>query len=170
MTTPTLTSQVPAVTDYLVTTAQSWPSLAGVLVVDGPQAPVVTQDIGQVLWIGANPADVGGVGAEAEQNWPVMDNARTRDETGTLTCAAQFWSGDSTQKPNRDGAAAIVAAVELMLRGTPRVGGPGDATMGGLVMWSGVAGPYEWYPRSSTKGAQVLVVFRVTWRARLTTS
>jgi len=166
----TTTSQVPAVTDYLVATAQAWPSLDGVLVVDGPQTPVATQDMQQVLWIGANPAELTGTSAEADQNWPVMDSARTRDENGTITCAAQHWSGDTTIKTHRDGAAAIVAAVELMLRGTPRVGGPGDASMGGLVMWSGVAGPYEWYPRQVANGALMLTVFRITYRARLTTS
>jgi hypothetical protein len=166
----TTTSQVPAVTDWLVAAAQSSAALSDVTVVDGPQIPAATQNRPQVLWIGADPASLNDAAAEAAQNWPVMDNARTRDEDGAITCAAQDWSGDTTISTHRDGAAAIVAAVELLLRGTPRVGGPGDATMGGLVMWSGVDGPYAWYPRQVANGALVLVTFRVTYRARLTTS
>lgn len=166
----TTTSQVPAVTDWLVNACQGSAALSAVTVADGPQPPAATQDMQQVLWIGADPASLGDVAAEADQDWPVLDHARTRDENGTITCAAQHWSGDTTIKTHRDGAAAIVAAVELLLRGDTLTGGPGDASMGGLVMWSGVSGPYQWYPRQVASGALVLVVFRITYRARLTTS
>lgn len=166
----TTTSQIPAVTDWLVNAAQTSDALSGVSVFDGPQVPAATQSMESVLWIGADPASLSEATGEADQMWPVMDNARTRDEDGVITCAAQHWSGDTTIATHRNGAAAIVAAVELLLRGTPRVGGPGDATMGGLVMWSGVAGPYAWYPRQVANGALVLVTFKITYRARLTTS
>jgi len=166
----TTTSQIPAVTDWLVGAAGNSAALAGVAVFDGPQVPAATQSMESVLWIGADPADLGGAAAEATQDWPVMDYARTRDEDGVITCSAQHWSGDTTIKTHRDGAAGIVAAVELLLRGTPGTGGPGDASMGGLVMWSGVAGPYQWYPRQVAAGALMLVTFRITYRARLTTS
>lgn len=166
----TTTSQVPAVTDWLVAAAQVSAALAGVSVFDGPQPPVATQAIQQVLWIGADPANLGDAAAEADQDWPVMDHARTRDENGVIVCAAQHWSGDTTVKTHRDGAAAIVAAVELLLRGDTLTGGPGDASMGGLVMWSQVAGPYQWYPRQVAGGTAMLVVFRITYRARLVTT
>jgi len=166
----TTTSQIPAVTDWLVNAAENAAALSGVSVFDGPQVPAATQSMESVLWIGADPASLSEATAEASQDWPVMDNARTRDEDGTITCSAQHWSGDTTIKTHRDGAAAIVAAVELLLRGTPRTGGPGDATMGGLVQWSGVSGPYAWYPRQVANGALMLVTFRITYRARLTTS
>lgn len=166
----TTTSQIPAVTDWLVNAAENAAALAGVSVFDGPQVPAATQSMESVLWIGADPASLSEATAEASQDWPVMDNARTRDEDGAITCSAQHWSGDTTIKTHRDGAAAIVAAVELLLRGTPRTGGPGDATMGGLVQWSGVSGPYAWYPRQIASGALMLVTFRITYRARLTTS
>jgi hypothetical protein len=170
----TTTSQVPAVTDWLFAAAQASASLGAaspqVYVFDGPQPPAATQSLERVLWIGADPANPGDAAAEADQDWPVMDHARTRGENGVITCAAQHWSGDTTVKTHRDGAAAIVAAVELLLRGDTLTGGPGDASMGGLVQWSGVAGPYQWYPRQVAGGTAMLVVFRVTYRARLVTT
>jgi hypothetical protein len=174
VTTPTLTSRVPQVTDWLVQAAEASTLLganptAPVSVFDGPQPPASTQDLERVLWIGANPASLTEAGADADQDWPVMDHARTRDEDGAVECAAQHWSGDTANKTHRDGAAAIVAGVELLLRGDTLTGGPGDASMGGLVMWSGVSGPYAWYPRQVASGALMLVTFRITYRARLTT-
>lgn len=169
----TTTSQVPAVTDWLFSAAQSSPLLGAdspqVYVFDGPQAPAATQSLERVLWIGADPANTNAMSAESVQAWPVMDHARTKDEDGTITCAAQHWDG-SSNKENRDGAAAIVGGVELLLRGDTLTDSPGDASMGGLVMWSAVEGPFEWYPRKIGGGTAVLVVFRITFRARLTTS
>jgi len=165
----TTTSQVPAITDYLVTTAQAWPSLAGVTVVDGPQPSKTLETIQKLLWIGADPAQPQDPAADDVQAWPVLDYARTKDEDGTVTCAAQDWSGDTSNKVHRDGAAAIVAGVELMLRGNPNQGGPGDASMGGLVLWSGVDA-HTWYPRQVSNGALCLVVFRIIYKARLVTS
>jgi hypothetical protein len=170
----TTTSQTPAVIDWLVAAAKSSPLLGAaspqVYVFDGPQPPAATQSLERVLWIGANPALPNDDAAGSVQAWPVMDHARTRDEDGDVTCAAQHWSGDTANKVHRDGAAAIVAAVELLLRGDTLTGGPGDASMGGLAMWSSVDGPFAWYPRQMTTGLAWLVTFKITFRARLTTS
>ena len=170
----TTTSQVPAVIDYLVTACQQSAALgasttAPVIVVDGP--PVTSDTFGDPLhlYIGGVPGSDEAT-AEADQNWPVMDNARTRDENGVITCTADAWSGSTVMQTVRASCASIVAAVELLLRGTPRAGGPGDASMGGLVMWSGVAGPYSWTQRQTTQGAGCSCSFRITYRARLTTS
>ena len=165
----TTTSQVPAITDYLVAAAAAWPALAGVTVFDGPQVPVATTGIERVLWIGADPAQLPNPTADAVQAWPVLDFARTKDEDGTITCAAQHWSGDTTVKAHRDGAAAIVAGMELLLRGNPAQGGPGDASMGGLALWSGVDA-LTWYQRQVANGALCLVTFTIVYKARLVTS
>jgi hypothetical protein len=169
----TTTSQVPAVTDWLVSACKASASLGQaspqVYVFDGPQPPAATQSLQRALWIGCSPLQPDAVAATAVQAWPLMDKARTRDEDGDITCAAQHWSGDTTVKVHRDGAAAIVAAVELLLRGDGRTG-PGDATMGGLVLWSSVDGPYEWAPRQIAGGVAVLVTFKVAYRARLVTT
>lgn len=176
MTTPTLTSLVPAVTDYLVTAASASPLLgahptAKVSVFDGPQPPNATQGLERVLWIGADPAALGDAAAEAEQAFPVMDHARTRDEDGSIVIAAQHWNGSTDNKVHRDGVAAIIGGVELLLRGLPQdPGSPGDTTMGGLVWWSEVTGPYAWQPRQLANGASCLVTCFVTYHARLTTA
>jgi hypothetical protein len=170
----TTTSQVPAVIDWLVSAAKSSPLLGAaspqVMVFDGPQPPAATQSLPLVLWIGANPAEDGTATATAQQAWPFIDKGRTRDEDGDIVCAAQCWDGDPVNKNLRDGAAAIVAGVELLLRGVPANGGPGDLTMGGLVFWSSVDGPFAWYPRKIANGTAMLVTFTVSFRARLTTS
>lgn len=168
----TTTSLVPAVIDYLYSVAQSSPLLGQaspkVSVFDGVQPPAATQSLNRVLWIGADPTQPDGVFADGAQSWPVMDNARTKDEDSTVTCSAQHWSGDPSVKVHRDGAAAIVAGVEEMLRGNGQTG-PGDATMGRLVMWSGVD-VGRWETRQLAGGVAVLVVFTVIYRGRLITT
>lgn len=164
------TSVVPAVIDYLVAQARAAPALAGVMVVDGPQPSKSLQDIEQVLWIGADPADPGGDMAQADQKWPYSDKARTRDEDAVVVCAAQHWSGDTSNKVHRDGAMAIIAALDDLIRGDPSAGGPGDASMGGLVFWSGILGPYVFRPRQQGGGASMLVTFNVVYHARLLVS
>lgn len=168
----TTTSQVPAVIDYLVAAAQASALLGAanpkVSVFDGPQPPAATQSLPQVLWIGCDPSQQDGVFADATQSWPILDNARTKDEDGILTCSAQHWSGDPSNKVHRDGAAAIVAGVETLLRGNGTTG-PGDATMGRLVFWSGVD-VGRWETRQIAGGVACLVVFTVIYRARLVTT
>ena len=163
------TTQVPAVIDYLVATAPAFVP-AGTQVFDGPPPVKTALTFEQVLWIGHDPGTPGEATAEAEQDWPVLDQARTVDEDGTVTCVARHWSGDTTVKVHRDGAAAIAGGVELMLRGTTTSGGPGDTQMGGLVFWSHVTGPWQWYPAQLTNGAEMVCVFRVAYRARLMAS
>jgi len=166
----TTTSRVPEVIDYLVATAQAASALTGVLVLDGPQIPAAWQTRKQVLWFGADPASLGEAAGESAQDFATaMSQGKLKDELGSILCAARHWSGDKTSKTHRDGAAAIVAAVELMLRSTPDAGGPGDATMGGLVFWSQVGGQMAWFPKQVTNGAECLVTFHVTYMARLTT-
>jgi hypothetical protein len=170
----TTTTQVPAVIDYLVAASRQSPSLGAsasskVIVIDGP--PLTTDTFADQLhlYIGGIP-NTEAVTATAVQAWPVMDSARTRDEDGDITLVADAWGGTTVLKTVRDQCALIVAGVELILRGTPKTGGPGDATMGGLVMWSGVDGPFSWTPRQTQQGAGCSCEFRVTYRARLTTS
>lgn len=176
MSTPTLTSQVPAVIDWLVAAATASPLLganptARVSVFDGEQVPAATAGLERVLWIGADPAALGDAAAEAEQDFPLLDHARTRDEHGSIVIAAQHWNGATGNKVHRDGVAAIIAGVELLLRGLPQdADSPGDATMGGLVWWSEVTGPFAWRPRQVTSGALCLVTCFVTYRTRLTTA
>ena len=165
------TSQIPAVTDYLV--AQATAALPDVIVFDGPNLTTDTLAEPLHLWIGydAKSSSADEAGAEATQAFATaFDQGRNRDEDGEIVCTADAWGGGKTLKTYRDQAAGIVAGVELLLRGLPQTGGPGDASMGGLCLWSGVAGPFAWYPRQTQNGAGMGVTFRVTYRARLTTS
>lgn len=168
----TLTSQTPDVLDYLVAQCQASQALQGVTVVDGPNVSGSLSGVEQVLWVGHDPRSVGEPDGEAEQAFALsMDQGRTRDETGTVTLTAKHWSGETESfKVHRDGCKAIVAVVELMLRGLPSNGGPGDYTMGGLVLWSHVTGPFQWYQDLIDGGGEALCVFRVGHRGRLTTS
>jgi hypothetical protein len=167
------TTQASAVIGYLVSTCEASASLGQaspqVYVFDGPQPSRALSGVQRALWIGSNPASDTEAGVTATQEFAGMDMGLKRNEAGEVVCAAQCWSGDTAIAIQRDGADAIVAAVELLLRGTPRSGGPGDTSMGGLVLWSQVSGPFEWYQRQQPNGASVLCVFRVSYRARLVT-
>jgi hypothetical protein len=170
----TTTSQVPAVIDWLVNACRQSAALgasasAPVIVIDGP--PVTSDTFGDPLhlYVGGVPGSDEAT-ATAMQSWPVIDHARTRDEDGDITLTADAWGGGTAMKAQRDACAAIVGAVELLLRGIPADGGPGDATMGDLVLWSSVDGPLVWTPRQATQGAGCSCSFRVSYRARLTTS
>ena len=170
----TVTSRIPDVIDWLVNAATVSASLgasplAPVTVHDGPPPTSETLAAPLHLYIGWDQVTGGGQGADAVQDWPVLDKARTRDENGTVICTADGWTGSTTGKTARDLCKGIVAGVELLLRGDGTTG-PGDASMGGLVMWSGVAGPFEWFPRQTADGAGCACVFRITYRARLVTT
>jgi hypothetical protein len=169
----TTTTQVPAVIDYLVAAAQASTQLGQadpvVVVLDGPQITDDTLTEPLHLWVGYDPLNPGVAAATAAQDWPVLDHARTLDEDGEITCAAEAWSGTPVMKTQRDACDAIVAAVALLLRGTPAAGGPGDTQMGGLVFWSRVQAG-EWYQRPSQGGISVMHVFKVMYQARLVTT
>lgn len=168
-----MTSMVPAVTDYLVTTCQASALLGAatppVVVLDGPDVTADVRVSQRLLWIGYSPASPATAAGVAQQDWPNLDHARTLDEQGEITCAAECWSGDTVIKTSRDGCAAIVAAVSQLLRGTPVSSGPGDTTMGGLVFWSRLSA-WEWTQQQDGEGAAVLCVFKVSYYARLSAS
>lgn len=168
----TLTSQVPAVIDYLIAKAQASASLgasatAKVAVHDGPPATGDELAGQRNLWIGWDQVNGSPGGENSAQSWPLLDMARTRDEDGSVTCTADAWLGGS-MKEARDMCAAVVAGVELLLRGNGQTG-PGDATMGRLVLWSAVD-DLHWFPRRDSSGTGMACVFTVTFRARLTTT
>lgn len=169
----TTTSQVPAVIDYLVAQATASTSLgastsAKVRVIDGP--PPTGDELAQqrLLFIGWDQVNGTAQGEDDAQSWSILDNGRTKEEDGAVTCTADAWTGSSTLKTARDMCAAIVGGVELLLRGNGSTG-PGDLSMGRLVFWSQVEA-LKWYPRQDQQGAGMACVFTVTFRARLTTT
>lgn len=167
------TTQVPDVLDYLVAACQASASLGAatpaVIVLDGPNITKDTLALPLHLWIGYDPMSPGEAVATTEQDWPVLDQARTLDEAGEVVCAAEAWGGGATVKTLRDQCDAIVGAVDLLLRGTTVSGGPGDTQMGGLVFWSRVSAG-SWYQRPSQDGISVMHVFKIVYQARLVSS
>lgn len=164
-------SMVPAVIDYLVARCQASPLLGAatppVVVVDGPN---VTADLlvnQRLLWIGYDHVTASADTGQGDLSWPLLDAGKTDDEAGEVTCSAQFWSGDTTMKPNRDGCAAIVGAVAGLVRGYPPHGDAGDTTMGGLVFWSGISRA-AWVQQQKSDGAVAVCVFTVIFEARET--
>lgn len=169
----TTTSQVPAVTDYLFAQATASANLgasatAKVLVHDGPLPYGEELTAERNLWIGWDQVNGSAGGEDSAQSWSILDHARTREEDGTVTCTADAWTGSVKLKTARDMCAAIVAGVELLLRGDGNTG-PGNARMGGLAFWSSVD-DLKWYPRQDQQGAGMACVFTVGFRARLVTT
>jgi hypothetical protein len=169
----TAASLAPAVIDYLVTTCQASLLLgaapAPVTVVDGPNVTEDTMANQRLLWIGYDRANPAEVAAATSLDWPNLDQARTDDEQGEITCTAEYWSGSTTIKANRDGCAAIVNAVAALLKGTTASAGPGDTTMGGLVFWSRVPAT-SWLQQQRDDGATVVCVFKVAYYGRIAAS
>lgn len=150
------TSVVGAVIDALVTALTT----AGINVVDGPA--VNAADTGtDTLYIGWDGTEEGSDAASTDQEWAGLGN-RARDENLTITCYAEATRGDTTLKPTRDAALAVVAAVETALRSDPQLGGaltgPSHAQFGAIDR---LAQP------QTPAGSRCGVVFTVTAFARL---
>jgi len=177
-----LTDYIPNVIAYLLTQAASNVALGAapvpVVIIDGQPA---TQDVlavsptglTQRLWVGSSgyvPSGQTDAAAMSQQGFALLDQGRTRDNDLDVACAAEAISGDTEMATARAGAFAVMAAVELLLRGYPGTtpGSPGDTTMGGLVKWSEVTGPIELMQEQQSSGAVALVKFRVTAYMRLT--
>jgi hypothetical protein len=163
------TDLVPDVIDYLVTACQSNSALAalGVTVFDGPQPSGAASGIEQVLWVGHNPKDTIAEIGSADQAYAfVGDMGATRDETGEVVLCAKHWTGDLSFKLHRDGCKAITGAVELMLRGLPATGGPGDFSLGGLVFWAQMQNAV-WWQSLADGGAEAYCAFKVSYSGRL---
>lgn len=175
----TLTDKIPDVISYLLAQSAANPALGSatppVTIIDGQPA---TQDVlavngtglTQWLWIGSTglvPSGQPDQAASSQQGFAFLDQARTRDNDLDIACAAEATAGSSVMAEARNGAFAVMAAVEVMLRGSPPFG-PGDASMGGLVMWSEVVGPIDLEQEQTQAGANARVRFRVTATVRLT--
>jgi len=169
----TITDLVHDVTNYLVAQAQQNTALGAaftspVLVIDGPTVnrdQVLTVPLR--LWIGYDAITGMAESGSARQRWPFVGvSGAYREEEGSLTCTAEAWTGDPTASVARASCKAVVGAVEIMLRGAPATGGPGDTTMGGLVQWSQIE-EFTWFQDQSNNGMSAACVFRVTWLARL---
>jgi hypothetical protein len=115
----TITSRVPAIIDYLVATFTAAATLGQatpqVTVFDG--TPTTDLDPFLSLWVGATDPDNPNaeVAADFTQQWGAMGKLG-RDETSTIHCVAQAWSGIDDIKTVRLAASAIMAAVEALMQ------------------------------------------------------
>jgi hypothetical protein len=168
----TITDLIPDVIAYLVAQCQANTALGAasppVTVIDGPTGAGEPLTTPQQMWIGFDAVTGTAEAGTATQKFSFLgQSGNYRDETGDVCCTAQAWSGDVVPGPARAQCKALVGAVEVMLRGSPATGGPGDSSMAGLVQWSQVAGPFTWTQRQDNNGYSVACVFHVTYFARL---
>jgi len=171
----TVTDLIPDVTNYLVAQCQANASLGAanppVTVMDGPTTPGEPLTTPQQIWIGydaVTPQPESAPQGDGTQAFSFLgQSGGYRDENGTIICTAQAWNGDVNPATARAQCKAVVGAVEVMLRGAPATGGPGDSSMGGLVQWSQVERT-AWYQRKDQGGYSAMCVFDVTFFARLT--
>lgn len=150
------TSVVPALIDALLALANA--NLTDVLVLDGYGQ---TDDPGDFLMIGIEDPDSDGAGfsADARQEW-ANANYTARDETGDITCVALSWNGDGDAKLARDTAYGITSALEDALRLTPSLGVEG-------LLWTGFGSTTQLSQAQGTGGASALLIFRISFRARI---
>jgi hypothetical protein len=159
------TSSIGAAIDYLVTAVTT--AMPTATVFDGPPVTDTQLTFDDRVWIGYSPLDPQLPAAAGGQD-PRGLGARRRDEDFAIVCAVEHWSGDTTMQPLRDGAFTLLAAVETLLRGTG--GAPGDTTLGGTVLWSGIGGGLEVYQAQTANGASVMIQFHIQCHNVLTAS
>lgn len=114
------TSVIPALIDALFTQATA--ALPDVSVHDGYG---VSEDPGNFLMIGVDDPDSQVAAFTSESSQAMATFGGTREQTGSVTCAALAWNGDGGnvgQKAARDAAYAIQATVEGLLRADPTLG------------------------------------------------
>ncbi len=115
----TVTSRIPALTVYLVnlftTDATLGAASPPVAVYDGP--PTTLLDAPLSLYVGwTDPDNEGGEpGAESTQEWASLGR-RARNETVTIHCCAEAWSGVDDIASMRTACTGITAAVEVLMQ------------------------------------------------------
>jgi hypothetical protein len=168
----TITDLIPDVIAYLVTQATANAALGAatppVTIIDGPTGPGEPLTTPQQMWIGYDSVTNAPEAGAATQKFSFLgQSGNYRDETGSIPCTAQAWSGDPNPATARAQCKALVGAVEVMLRGAPSTGGPGDSSMGGLVQWSQVLDT-AWTQKQDEGGYSAMCVFHVGFFVRLT--
>lgn len=151
------TSVIPDLIDALVAAATT--ALPSVNVTDGIG---VTDDPGDFLMIGVEDPDIEGAAfsADTRQDWAAVGTGAPRDESGEITCVALSWNGDGNAKAARDGAYAITAEVEDLLRADPDLGVS-------ALLWTGFGSSSQLSQAQGDGGASALLVFRINFRARI---
>lgn len=160
------TSTIPAAIDYLVSAATA--AFPKVLVLDGGPRSTDQQSYQDIVAIGWDgDPEMATAAADGDQDFATIARALTRDEDYRIICSILHWDGGESYKAARDGAFAMLAVFEKLLRGYPP-NGTGDTSLGGAVLWSQVSGGNSLNYTSGPNGVGAYVIFHVTCRARLT--
>jgi hypothetical protein len=153
------TSIVPALIGAVFTQATA--ALPDVLVYHGFG---VSDDPGDFLMIGVDdPYADGPANSVITKQAPITaGTSRPRDERGDLWCTALSWNGNGDSEAALDAVAAIVAAVENMLRADPKLG---ITSSGRLVIEIGEGS--RWNHNQGPDGALWFVSFPLAFVARI---
>lgn len=116
-----------------------------------------------LLMIGVDDPDAptAAASSDAGQNAATLGTTRSRDETGTVTCAALSWSGASDQAATVTAAYATFEAVASLLRSDPTLG----IGLPGRVVCE--VGDHRLSTLQYDQGCEALVIFTVKFRARI---
>jgi hypothetical protein len=160
----TVTSRIPALLDYLVTLFQGSALLGQavppVTVYDGP--PTTALDDKLALYVGlADPDNEGAeAAADSQQEWGAIGRLG-RNETVTVHCCAEAWSGTDDMRTVRVSATGIVAAVEQVMQAdTTQFGGNALFPDPGITALALLQ-------NNTQTGAIARVAFDLTFRARI---
>lgn len=149
-----LTSIVPQMIDALISSATT--ALPDVTVTDG----VITgMPEGDYLFIGVDDPDVTRwQSATSDQSWAVATYT-SRDETGSITCAAHSWTGSAGPKAARDAAYNTAGAIQNLLRDKTSFNVPG------LLFANYARGSLT--QMQDDFGAMALLIFQIDFKARI---
>ncbi len=161
---PTVTSRIPALLDYLVTLFTNSALLGAatppVTVYDGPT--VTELDPLLKLYVGLTDpdSDAAEPAADSQQEWGAIGR-QGRNETVTVHCCAEAWSGTDDMKTVRVAATGIVAAVEQVMQAdTTQFGGNVLFPAPGITALSLLQ-------NSTTAGAVARVAFDLVFKSRI---
>ena len=161
---PTVTSRIPALLTYLVTLFQGSALLGQatppVTVYDGP--PTTALDAPLALYVGLTDpdSDAAEPAADSVQAWAALGRLG-RDETITVHCCAEAWSGVDDIATLRTSATGIVAAVEQVMQA--------DTTQfGGNILFPdpGITG-LALLQNNTQTGAVARLAFDLVFKARI---
>ncbi len=160
------TSVVPNLIDALLAAAEEPVVALGARVVDGYG---VSDDPADALFVGVDDpfSSSRASSADTAQGVATAGTQRPREETGSIQCAALATDGTPSQKIARDKAYAIAEALATLVR---NASGPGVATppfgVTGLLS-VGFGEHSTLYQNQTDKGADALLIFDVTFTARI---
>jgi hypothetical protein len=148
-------SKIPAAIDAIVAALKA----AGLQVWDGP---VLTGDYEDAVFIGydAYPDVVEQRSAGSTQTWAGLGQ-RARDEDIVISCAVVTLTGDTdtTWKPARDKAFAMLETVGQVLRNDPSLGLPPPSVA--------ELEPGDYFEETSPAGYQCRIAFQIHYQTRV---